>query len=897
MNESTLTCKDDRRRQAIHQQDRLNGLDYLEVSDDQRSISVYFLGAVPTTLTKNNIRIDGGRRIRDIQVMSVEVQSPADSTLDGYLKVVVDRFGDFSTYTLNLVATDDRGKVKFDDRQQPIPLAGFDLHYARLQFNFKVGCPNDLDCQSALTCPPEERIEPEINYLAKDYASFRQLILDRLALTIPAWKERHIPDLGITLVELLAYIGDYLSYYQDAVATEAYLDTARQRVSVRRHARLVDYFMHEGCNSRTWVWIETDSKTDSKTDSNKPIPPSEIFFITSYPGAPNRGTVLNKSADLRNIPVDRYEVFEPIATKEIELNPAHNEIHFYTWGERQCCLPKGSTQATLSDEWELPSQSSQTPEKSDDSGEEPNKPQEPPKHQRKLDLKPGDILIFEEVKGAKTGNTADIDRTHRHAVRLTVVTQQQDPLYTTPIVEIEWAQEDALPFSLCISALGTAPECCLIENISVARGNVVLVDRGRSIDPEDLKTVVGKDSIELCEGEGRSTEIVTVPKPFRPKLKQAPLTFSQPLSTEDLVKLPASKLLAQDPRQALPQITKLISESPAENNQLPPESEEWKPKTDLLSSYSQDRNFVVEMDNEGYAHLRFGDGELGKQPKVNTHFHATYRVGNGMTGNIGADSIAHIVFRHEQRSGVTLIPHNPFPAQGGTDPEPLAEVKLFAPTAFRKKLQRAITAQDYADIVMRDFPSQVQRAAATLRWTGSWDEVLVAIDPRNTDVASPQLIAQIKQHLYLYRRMGHDLVVKSAVYVPLAIAMHICVLPDFLRGHVKAALMDAFSSRRLANGQLGFFHPDNLTFGTGIYLSQLVAAARSVPGVMSVQVTRLKRLEYVANPASTPAIAESSSSEILNGVLPLGALEIARLDNDPSFPENGVLKFDIGGGR
>ena len=43
----------------------------------------------------------------------------------------------------------------------------------------------------------------------------------KLALTMPDWKERHIPDVGIALVELFAYTGDYLSYYQDAVATEA----------------------------------------------------------------------------------------------------------------------------------------------------------------------------------------------------------------------------------------------------------------------------------------------------------------------------------------------------------------------------------------------------------------------------------------------------------------------------------------------------------------------------------------------------------------------------------------------------------------------------------------------------------------------------------------------------
>src|SRR5262249_58142942 len=116
-----------------------------------------------------------------------------------------------------------------------------------------------LDCKPQETCPPAPLTEPELDYLAKDYASFRQLILDRLTLIMPDWKERHVPDLGIALVEILAYVGDYLSYYQDAVATEAYLDTARQRISVRRHARLVDYHMHQGCNARAWVCLQTDT--------------------------------------------------------------------------------------------------------------------------------------------------------------------------------------------------------------------------------------------------------------------------------------------------------------------------------------------------------------------------------------------------------------------------------------------------------------------------------------------------------------------------------------------------------------------------------------------------------------------------------------------------------------
>ena len=73
----------------------------------------------------------------------------------------------------------------------------------------------------------------EIDYLAKDYASFRRLMLDRMSQTAPGWADRLEADLGVTVVEALSYMADRLSYYQDAVATEAYLGTARRRVTGR----------------------------------------------------------------------------------------------------------------------------------------------------------------------------------------------------------------------------------------------------------------------------------------------------------------------------------------------------------------------------------------------------------------------------------------------------------------------------------------------------------------------------------------------------------------------------------------------------------------------------------------------------------------------------------------
>jgi hypothetical protein len=58
-----------------------------------------------------------------------------------------------------------------------------------------------------------------------------------------------------------------------------------------------------------------------------------------------------------------------------------------------------------------------------------------------------------------------------------------------------------------------------------------------------------------------------------------------------------------------------------------------------------------------------------------------------------------------------------------------------------------------------------------------------------------------------------------------------------------------------------------------------------VDGVESVEVTQLERL------------GEGPNREIEDGVLPLGPLEIAHVDNDPSLPENGSFTLKMGGGR
>jgi predicted phage baseplate assembly protein len=304
----------------------------------------------------------------------------------------------------------------------------------------------------------------------------------------------------------------------------------------------------------------------------------------------------------------------------------------------------------------------------------------------------------------------------------------------------------------------------------------------------------------------------------------------------------------------------------------------WQPKKDLLDSEPDATEFVVEIETDGTAFLRFGDDRLGVRPEPMTTFTATYRVGNGVSGNVGAESLVHIV---TDLTEVVEI-RNPLPAHGGIEPESMEDVRQRAPSAFRTQ-ERAVTPEDYAEVTERH-PS-VQRAAATFRWTGSWHTVFLTVDRQGGSAVDDVFEQDMRSHVERYRMAGYDLEIDGPRFVSLEIDMHVCVKPDYFRSDVKAALLKVFSNGILPDGRKSVFHPDNFTFGQPVYVSPLYAAAQAVSGVASVLITVFQRQ---GKPDPKPLAV---------GMLPMGRLEIARLDNDPNFVERGVFRLTIGGGK
>jgi Baseplate J-like protein len=852
-------CKDEQQRRAdllAHPNALLNGIDFLEVdAADHRTLRVFFLRPVAPANAANpndpadvyglradpsRVLITGGTRIIGIRVVEV-VRAP-----DGHLDIKVDPAGDFSVYELTLNAPN------------------LDPFLSSVEFSFMASCPVDFDCLQPVECPPPALSEPLLDYLAKDYASFRRLMLDLLPQLNPNFIERNPSDLGIALIELLAYHGDHLSYAQDAVGNEAYLDTARHRISARRHARLIDYRMHDGRNAWTYVHVAVtatgtlDIATKMLTKISSPLGRN-----TAPPGVVIDESKITADSLERDPALSSTVVFE--STHKAGLAPQNNEVFIHTWGNEECCLRRGTTEVFLYSV-------------------------NPATHVAELPvLKRGDLLLFEEVKGPLTGAAADANLVNRQVVLIDeIVSGTTDPLYKDvltsdnalqrfqagdtplPLLRVRWLRDDALGFPLCISA--RLPDIGKVRNISVARGNIILADHGLSIS----ETI-------LLPSPAPADEIVQIELSRGPLTKYClPAEVEYDLATGQLKT--ERRYLACDVRETTPAVSLRVS-SPSLSTEL------WTVVPDLLDSSAFDQNFVAEVDNSGRASLRFGDGEYGREVSGATRFDAVYRIGNGVRGNIGLDSLAHVALSGPA-NWIDSV-RNPLAAVGGVDAEPIGEVRQKAPQAFHAEQFRAVTEADYVNAAKK--MTDVAGAVASFRWTGSWYTVFVGVDPRDQQDLifesggrirlSPRLERRVRAFLTRYRLAGYDMEIRPPQFVPLEIEIEICVTPGYFRGDVKRVVAEALSSRILSDGSRGFFHPDNFTFGQAVYLSQIYAAVERVEGVESAVIRIFKRY------------GQSESGELESGVMTIGPWEIAQLENDPDFMEHGVLTINALGGK
>lgn len=408
----------------------LNGLRQVRVSLDETTsppsaiIDASFwnlnhLAAIAADAAKPSalFPITGGHRVAAgpstgmVQVIAIQTTAVPE-----VLRLVVSPIGDYSTYTLSVSYT------------------GIDPLFASIDLKFRPGCFS-VDCAPDWT--PRAAPDPAlaIDTLARDYDSFRHLLIGAMQRRIPGWQATSEADLSVTLLDLFSAAADELADYQDRVMNEAYLATARNRVSLARHARLVDYHVHQGNQARTVLAMRVASAQVNL--------PAGIAVGVDDPDA-RAGTTF-------------------VTVEGGPMLAALNDVSLYTWDDARPALAKGDTSADL----ELPTlaQATEVAQHIDALLGDPDRPF-PPR------------LLIQEELDPRTGGVAARDPNKRqilHLVSAQVIGDPQHP--TAAIVRVRWRAEDALRWDFCFveTPVGGGAK---LRDVSLFHGNLVMATSG-----------------------------------------------------------------------------------------------------------------------------------------------------------------------------------------------------------------------------------------------------------------------------------------------------------------------------------------------------------------------------------------------------------------------------------
>jgi hypothetical protein len=703
--------------------------------------------------------IAGGRRVvagpLAGQVQTITVSGNA---ADNFMELTVKPIGDYSVYTLQ------------------IDHANIDPLFSSIRFKFRPGCFN-ADCSPDWRRAAPAPTDPRIDYLNKDYDAFRHTMIAAMMERVPGWRATSEADLDEVLIDLLSAAADELSDFQDRTVQEGYIGTARQRVSLARHARLMDYHIQQGNQASTWIALE--------------LAPAQ------------QGLIAARDVSVRSGVTDQSPTSQTFVSGDPQnVDALLNRMGLYTWSDALPSLEKGATTADL--KLAIGGQAAANTVTGL--------------------IRSGKVrrLLVQEWLNPSTGQPADRDKKKRQLLQLldgnTGATTMQDPLTTEFFVRVNWRTEDALLVNYCFTVQCTPK----VENVSQFHGNLLEVFQGevRSIEFDDPQGSIAPGAFAY-ERDEQHGALCRLPPELLAYRDTPPGGDTPPLST-----LYSSASSSAEWGEILVRTTS--------------GTEIWREKPDLIHSDDSDEqgnHFVVETDELGNSVIRFGNGTNGKRlpdlARVLVHFQTAF----GLDGNVGCDSITHIVSGPPLLGQASCW--NPFDVTNGRAPEPVEKIIRRAPEMFRFRQLRAVTLADYVRRA-EELP-EVSRSSASYGWTGSWRTVRITIDPKGGVLLDDQLRRKLASYLDAVRLIGEDLELRPPIFVPLEIHVSLCVAPDFWPQDLRFIIEQEFSTGYTPDGRMAFFHPDAWTYGQTLFVSQILGRLQAIAGVEHILRITMKR--------------------------------------------------------
>ena len=249
----------------------------------------------------------------------------------------------------------------------------------------------------------------------------------------------------------------------------------------------------------------------------------------------------------------------------------------------------------------------------------------------------------------------------------------------------------------------------------------------------------------------------------------------------------------------------------------------WDRVDNFLNSQSDDRHYTVEADENNNFKITFGSGNVGMLVPRNALVVARYRVGGGLIGDVGLNTIVETP--DTEIAGIQTITNKSGAYKKGADVESIEHARVNAPRYYRS-VGRAVTAKDFEDISSR--VSGVCKVKCIETFNLNRD-LYIYVVPTDYKAPSEGLKKEVKEVLSKCKIVHDNPIIKDPKYIDYSIDATVVTYSNYLNKDIKAkveeAIEDAFD--------LAF-----MEFGEEVTLASIVKVVMSVEGVRNVSITK-----------------------------------------------------------
>lgn len=254
-------------------------------------------------------------------------------------------------------------------------------------------------------------------------------------------------------------------------------------------------------------------------------------------------------------------------------------------------------------------------------------------------------------------------------------------------------------------------------------------------------------------------------------------------------------------------------------------NEEYKEVNTFIASNYNSEHFMLDNSETNSVKIIFGNGLNAKIPPANSRILAIYRVGSGIDGNVGANTITKIKgqISDSENNLINVKVNNEFNATNGKDIESIESAKIHAP-AQQYTLWRAVTEEDFEKLAL----TQKDISQSKVILDDENEIVNIYVRLKNDDEISQERLYELNEFYKERTLIGVKYSVHSAEFLDIGLNINIKLFPHFSNEELKQEIVSLISNSEEIN---------NLKFGelpsTGLIIKKIM----EINGVMNADVS------------------------------------------------------------